>query len=99
MTRKLFATAALATALGLSAAATASAAGVTISCARGPLPHVSIINGPSKQFIRSIEANYQVTPDEARAAATYVCADMTAVGNAERLRARTRTALSNYKRR
>ncbi|MCO6382592.1 hypothetical protein [Oceanicola sp. 502str15] len=88
-------TAALALALGGAAAS----AEVKISCKRGPLPKVSIINGPSAQFVRSIEETYVVTPEQARAAADYVCDDMEAVGNAETLRARTRIALADYRRR
>lgn len=80
-------------------AVSASAAGVKISCARGPLPKVSLINGPKPIFVKSIEANYAVSHEEAKAAAAYVCADMAAVGNAELLRARTRAALANYRRR
>ena len=96
MTRRILPAA---TALALALSAVSASAGVTISCARGPLPKVSIINGPSKQFIRSIEDNYAVTEEEARAAADYVCADMSAVGDPDKLRARTRAVLSNYRRR
>ncbi|MBS8228496.1 hypothetical protein DYI42_19905 [Vannielia litorea] len=85
-------------ALALSAVSV-SAAGVQISCARGPLPKVALINGPTKAFIKSIEANYAVSPQEAEAAADYVCADMAAVGKPDLLRARTRTALASYRRR
>lgn len=96
MKRHILPTAALALALS---AVSASAAGVVISCDRGPLPKVSLINGPSEMFVSSIRATYDVTQEEAKAAARYVCADMSAVGNADKLRMRTREALANYRRR
>ncbi|MBY6046828.1 hypothetical protein [Vannielia litorea] len=89
----------VALALALSLGGTAASANVKISCKRGPLPKVAIINGPAPVFINSIEKTYAVTPEQARAAAEYVCADMDAVGDAEKLRSRTRAALANYRRR
>ena len=90
---------ALTAALIATTALPASAAGVVIACERGPFPKVSIINGASKRFVESIEANYVISHQDARNAAEYVCADMSAVGDADKLRALTKAALAKYKRR
>ncbi|SIN86101.1 hypothetical protein [Vannielia litorea] len=86
-------------ALALAFGGTAASADVKISCKRGPLPKVALINGPAPIFVQSIEQTYAVTPAEARAAAEFVCADMDAVGDPAKLRSRTRAALANYRRR
>ncbi|SIN86089.1 hypothetical protein [Vannielia litorea] len=98
MKRLVLPAAALALALAAAPAA-AQGAKITISCKRGPLPNVSIINGANWQFVESIERNYRISPIDAKAAADYVCADMSAVGNARLLRERTQRVLANYRRR
>ncbi|MCO6382593.1 MAG: hypothetical protein JXQ91_00505 [Vannielia sp.] len=98
MKRLVLPVAALALALG-AATASAQSATIKISCKRGPLPKVSLINGANWQFIQSIEENYRISPVDAKAAADYVCADMSAVGDAAKLRARTQRVLANYRRR
>lgn len=98
MNRLVLPAAALALAFGATSAF-AESGSIMISCKRGPLPTVSLINGANWQFIESIEQNYRISPIDAKAAADYVCADMSAVGDAAKLRERTKRVLANYRRR
>jgi hypothetical protein len=76
-----------------------AAAQVKVSCNRGPIPQSSVINGPSRPFIRSIHETYDVTQDEARQIATAICADMSGVGDPERLLAIAQDGLKGLRRR
>jgi hypothetical protein len=88
-------------AIGLALAAVLAAAPaqarVEVSCNRGPIPQSSVINGPTRAFIRSIHETYDVSEDEARQIATAVCADMSGVGDSDRLLAITQDALKGLR--
>jgi len=86
-----------AAAVALMLSGVSASAAVTIACERGPFPKLSIINGASEQFITSIQASYEVSRSDAEKAAEYVCADMSAVGEPDKLRALTRAAVADFR--
>lgn len=81
--------------IGLTAAPVA--AGVEISCYRGPIPQSPLINGARKSFITSIHKTYDVTMEEAKAIAQSVCSDMAAVRDPSRLVEMTKVRVAGLK--
>jgi hypothetical protein len=74
-----------------------ASAGVTVACYRGPIPRLPVINGPEKVFINSIHATYDLTLDQAREIADFVCSDMSVVGDQDRLLELARSRLEGLR--